>query len=277
MNNDNPLIPLSAIRAIAVEAIREVTGCPDISNHGKHLSDVMEAVAKAAAQALRTTSQPGGVPEGPDVWWLCEADNIKNGATWTRQPSASDIAWVDNATKKRHVAHRLVLLTAAPHPPAQQAEPLKADFVKAARVFALAYGKHADAPSYLPTTDEAASTFEPHGWVIAAMMQAYRDGLFNAPTSPPPHKAEGAEPGAEQGEVPDPEAIAKAADYDRVAWLSRLRRIALENIAGMRPLTATPEQFARHLQREAQRCLDAANDQAAAIAGTTGADQKGDA
>jgi hypothetical protein len=59
----NPMVPVSALRAIAVEAIRSVTGCPDVSGNGKHLTDEIEAVARAAAESLRTTSQPVGVPE----------------------------------------------------------------------------------------------------------------------------------------------------------------------------------------------------------------------
>lgn len=41
-------IPLSAIRAIAVEAIRSITGCPDIKGNGRYLVDEIEDVAKAA-------------------------------------------------------------------------------------------------------------------------------------------------------------------------------------------------------------------------------------
>lgn len=54
--------------------------------------------------------------------------------------------------------------------------PPRADYVKAARVYALAYGLHDDAPSYLPRTQADADTFEPHAWVIGAMMQAFGDG-----------------------------------------------------------------------------------------------------
>ena len=51
------------------------------------------------------------------------------------------------------------------------------EFVKAARTYALAYGRHDDAPSYLPRTDEDAATFQPHAWVIGALMHAYMDGV----------------------------------------------------------------------------------------------------
>lgn len=58
MSTDNPMIPLSAMRAIAVEAIRAVTGCPDIrGNEGRYLVDELEAVAKAAAEALKVSPQ----------------------------------------------------------------------------------------------------------------------------------------------------------------------------------------------------------------------------
>lgn len=60
-------------------------------------------------------------------------------------------------------------------------EPLKGtprrdEYVKMARIFALAYGLHDDAPAYLPRTQDEADNFTPHGWVIAAMMQAFGDG-----------------------------------------------------------------------------------------------------
>ena len=55
--------------------------------------------------------------------------------------------------------------------------PTRADFVKAARIYALAYGRQDDAPGYLPRTDEAAAAFEPHAWVIGAMIQAFEDGV----------------------------------------------------------------------------------------------------
>lgn len=50
----NPMVPLSAIRPIAVEAIRAVTGCPDIKgNEGRYLVDELESVATAAALAAQ--------------------------------------------------------------------------------------------------------------------------------------------------------------------------------------------------------------------------------
>jgi len=46
-----PMIPMSMLRPIAVEAIRSITGCPDISNGDKHLTDEIESVALAAITA----------------------------------------------------------------------------------------------------------------------------------------------------------------------------------------------------------------------------------
>lgn len=43
-----PMIPLSMLRPIAVEAIRSITGCPDLSSGDRHLTDEIEAVAIAA-------------------------------------------------------------------------------------------------------------------------------------------------------------------------------------------------------------------------------------
>lgn len=55
--------------------------------------------------------------------------------------------------------------------------PTRAQFVEAARTYALAYGRQEDAPSYLPRTVNDAQAFEPHAWVIGAMMQAFSDGV----------------------------------------------------------------------------------------------------
>lgn len=50
----NPMIPLSAIRPIAVEAIRAVTGAADVGGPpGPYLTDEMERVAAAAADHFR--------------------------------------------------------------------------------------------------------------------------------------------------------------------------------------------------------------------------------
>lgn len=53
MAGDNPSIPLSAIRPIAVEAIREITGCPDFVKDGKTLTDTMEEVALAFTKRVK--------------------------------------------------------------------------------------------------------------------------------------------------------------------------------------------------------------------------------
>lgn len=52
------------------------------------------------------------------------------------------------------------------------------------------------------------------------------------------------------------EASAKTAHYDALAALARNRRMVLEEIAGSKPLTATPQQFADHLQRLARKAIE---------------------
>lgn len=56
-------VPLGAIRGIAVEAIRDVSGCPDLSKNGRHLSDALEETARHATYAAidhaRTTHKDG--------------------------------------------------------------------------------------------------------------------------------------------------------------------------------------------------------------------------
>jgi hypothetical protein len=106
-----------------------------------------------------------------------------------------DVSWVDgkdqygydtydhafSASLMRDYA-LLALRSAAPSAqPVQAPEQLKGtprreDYVRMARIFALAYGLHDDAPAYLPRTKEDADSFIPHGWVIAAMMQAFGEG-----------------------------------------------------------------------------------------------------
>ena len=46
---------------------------------------------------------------GPVGWWLCEAEDPSCGAMWTHEPDAEDIAFVEAATKRKHVARRMVL------------------------------------------------------------------------------------------------------------------------------------------------------------------------
>lgn len=51
MSQDRDTVSVHAIRAIAVEAIREATGCPDIKgNDGEYLVDKMERLAMLAAR-----------------------------------------------------------------------------------------------------------------------------------------------------------------------------------------------------------------------------------
>jgi hypothetical protein len=65
-----PVIPLGAIRPMAVEAIRAVTGCPDIKGNGRYLVDEMEDVARAAVLA----AQPA--PAEPVAWAMRRPDGL---------------------------------------------------------------------------------------------------------------------------------------------------------------------------------------------------------
>jgi hypothetical protein len=49
-----PMIPISAILPISVEAIRSVTGCPDVENNGLSLVDELQRIARAAAGQIGT-------------------------------------------------------------------------------------------------------------------------------------------------------------------------------------------------------------------------------
>jgi len=70
-----PMIPLSAILPIAVEAIRSVTGCPDVENNGLSLVDELQRIARAAAgqfgsQAPMTTQDKLAQALNSDTWNL---------------------------------------------------------------------------------------------------------------------------------------------------------------------------------------------------------------
>jgi hypothetical protein len=63
----NPAIPLSAIRPIAVEAIRAVTGRPDLKgNEGRYLVDELESIAKAAAETLGAAADKQSLTVGDE-------------------------------------------------------------------------------------------------------------------------------------------------------------------------------------------------------------------
>lgn len=64
----------------------------------------------------------------------------------------------------------------AQHPIKLRGTPRKSDYLGGARFYALMYGQYDDAPGYLPRTREQADQFEPHAWVLSAMMQAFGDG-----------------------------------------------------------------------------------------------------
>lgn len=115
----NPMVPVSALRAIAVEAIRSVTGCPDVSGNGKHLTDEIEAVARAAAESLRTTSQPVGVPEGfrDELVQVLNQARCLSSRTIGNEELASNI-----------MALIAPQVTASPTPPAAQAKDEEAAF-----------------------------------------------------------------------------------------------------------------------------------------------------
>lgn len=51
-------IPLSALRPIAVEAIRDLMGCPDVvGKDGRHLTDALEETAAAAARIFADSAR----------------------------------------------------------------------------------------------------------------------------------------------------------------------------------------------------------------------------
>ena len=94
-----------------------------IDDSGKELGAVEslhELIMEHAKVANGGTSKFVAVPEslikkrsmtdiGPKMWWLCEKDDPSRGATWSREPEADDVAWVEAQTKRKHVARRLVL------------------------------------------------------------------------------------------------------------------------------------------------------------------------
>ena len=77
-----------------------------IMEHAKAASGGASSLVAVSPERVqkRTTADIG-----PHQWWLCEADDPSRGATWTREPDADDIAFVEKHTGRRHVARRLVL------------------------------------------------------------------------------------------------------------------------------------------------------------------------
>jgi hypothetical protein len=151
---------------------------------------------------------PGGVvmwgaasEQGEPVYWEWRYQesnphtaNFGQWSEWNRVKSRGTIYTADDALNelRQYIADGYkyelrALYAAQPAPvPLQGHNPSRTEFVGAARVFAAAYGLHDGAPEYLPRTTEDAANFEPHGWVIAAMMQAYADGRFDAAPLPAP-------------------------------------------------------------------------------------------
>jgi len=96
--------PLSAIRAIAVEAIRAVTGCPDIKGNGKYLVDEIEDVAKHAA-LLQST--PDARPVGELTTCNCRWNGEEQVQSCTLHAAHVDAIheWAERAkTAERELA-----------------------------------------------------------------------------------------------------------------------------------------------------------------------------
>ena len=92
-----------------------------------HGSALLNLLNRRLASTQPAGQAGGEVADGPKLWWLCEAENITSGATWTREPDANDIAWVSKQTKRQHIAMRLVPqpIAATPAPePEPKAEPV---------------------------------------------------------------------------------------------------------------------------------------------------------
>lgn len=72
-------IPLSAIRPIAVEAIRAITGCPDVLAGERSLVDELESVAQAAAKTF--AAQPADVARDAARYRWLRAHSFLLGAS----------------------------------------------------------------------------------------------------------------------------------------------------------------------------------------------------
>ncbi|MDT7835007.1 hypothetical protein [Aquabacterium sp. OR-4] len=114
---------------------------------------------------------------------LAKGDSVITGAGDVDQrvsvaaPGAQEVSAVSVNLGLHSPEHDLKpAVSALPH----GAPPAREDYVRAAKIIALAYGRHDDAPAYLPRTENEAACFEPHPWVVLAMMQAYADGRASA-------------------------------------------------------------------------------------------------
>jgi hypothetical protein len=77
MAGDNPSIPLSAIRPIVVEAIRELMGCPDIVHNGKTLTDTMEEIALAFTKMVASRQH---ARDSAELRRLCQSRDDEKAA-----------------------------------------------------------------------------------------------------------------------------------------------------------------------------------------------------
>lgn len=78
MTQAQDYVSIHALRAIAVEAIREVTGCPDIGNNGKYLVSEIERIGALAAKRLSELEASHPVMHQDARSWL-ESQRIDGG------------------------------------------------------------------------------------------------------------------------------------------------------------------------------------------------------
>lgn len=135
------------------------------------LADQRQAdAAESYLQSLLCGPRIGGLPEGDAV--IAGVGDVDQRVS-VAAPGAQEVAAGLIDLGLHSPEHDLkTAVSALPH----GAPPARDDYVRAAQIIALAYGRQADAPAYLPRTDSEAARFEPHAWVLLAMMQAYADG-----------------------------------------------------------------------------------------------------
>lgn len=141
----------------AVASAREQAGkqplqCVVVEQDWPEYEPTWRAIEARVTGATQPEQANGGEPvDGPALWWLCEANNIKSGAVWTRNPSADDIEWVNRQTRITHVAYRLVPNVYTNPAPAASAE---------REAFEAWYSENvnrAELPDYLPTLETYSS------------------------------------------------------------------------------------------------------------------------
>lgn len=183
------------LRAVAQQALVALVHHTEQTRPIQRTADAIAALRAALAQHSAPSAEPAtdlreklidAIADGLGSALHCNRVwSAWNVGTMSKSDFSS-VAESDTPAELADVV--LAIIGAAPQaaPVVAGERPTRDDFVRVARCFALGYGLHEDAPSYLPRTEDERDAFEPHAWVILLAMQAYRDGRADGLATTPP-------------------------------------------------------------------------------------------